>query len=183
MSHSAAPSCSFVSSGGVLTFHGLLSVEIISHALNSVVEPLDLADDQGEVLQDQAARDLRILPVELLNVVANGAADVDQECRALLVLEAVNQVLLDREEAGVHPRRATLVVSAHVVVELHAIRGVSLQVLEEVELGVERRLVGTIGDVVGLSPVDLVLILVEVVKGSKATSSPGEVLSAEAPKR
>jgi hypothetical protein len=63
-----------------------------------------------------------------------------------------------------------------VVVELHAIGGVGLQVLEEVELGVERRLVGTVGDVVGLRPADLVLVLVEVVKGSKATTGPGVLL-------
>lgn len=152
-------------------------MEIISHALDPVVKLLNLADDEREVLQDQASLDLGILLVELLDVVAHGAANVDQEGRALLVLEPVNQVLLDREEAGVHPRRATLVVPAHVVVELHAIGGVGLQVLEEVELGVERRLVGTVGDVVGLCPPDLVLVLVEVVKGSKATTSPGVSLA------
>ena len=111
-----------------------------------------------------------MLGAELLEIMAVGAADVDNHGRLLAVVKALDEALLDGEEAGVHPRGAALVVTAHVVVELEAEGVVGLEVLEEVELGVVGELVGSVRDAVGRLPPGLVGPDVELVECGEAAA-------------
>ena len=157
----------------IRTLHGLLRVKVIRHTLDPRVQLHDLPNDDRQVLQDEPARRVGVLPPELVQVVAQAAADVDDQRGIGTSVDALNEALLDRVEALVHPRRPALPVAAHVVVELDAAGRVRLQVLKHVELGVVGVLHRAVGDAVGGLVAVLACVFGEFVQGRGEGSGAG----------
>lgn len=120
------------------TLDRLLRVEIIRHALDLRVEFDDLPYDDGQVLKDEPARSIGVLPPELVQIMADAATDVDEQGSVGAGVDAFDEALLNGVKASVHPCGPALPVPAHVVVELDAVGRVRLQVFEHVELGLVR---------------------------------------------
>ena len=136
---------------GSLTQQWLLSVEVISHALNLVAETFNLAQHDGQILKHQATRSIRMLLRKIRQIVANAASNVYNEHSIIFGLGALDQPLLNRKEIRVHPLGSALAVAAHVVVELRAHGRVRLHVSEHVEVGGVGVLVGAVGGGVGFA--------------------------------
>ena len=127
-----------------LTHQRLLSVEVIGHAFNFVVESLNLAEHDRQVLKHQATRSVWVLSRKLCQIVTDAASNVYDERSIILRLGALDQPLLNREEVCIHPAGSALAVATHVMVELRSVRRVRLKIREEVKLGVVRVLVRTV---------------------------------------
>lgn len=127
------------------TFDWLLGVEIVAHPLDPPIEALYLAQNGGQILQDQAPGSIGMFLRELGQVVANASSNIRDEYRICFRACAFDQSLLDGEEVFIHPTGSTLTVTAHVMVELRPEGRVGLQIGEEVKLGIVRILVRPIG--------------------------------------
>lgn len=153
-----------------LTLDGLFRIEIISHGLDTLINLLNLTNNNREILEDKTARNIRMLAMELFKIVTDGPTNVDDHGR--VAVKTLDEALLDGIEARVHPRRTTLVVTAHMVVELDTIGSVCLEMLEEVFFSVEGKLKRAIRDAVRSLPIILLGIGVELIKSAKATTRP-----------
>lgn len=154
----------------MFTFDGLFSEEIILHPLDLVIKRGDLVDHNWEILKDELTWCIRELSMEFSNVVTKGTADIDQKYRILALLQVINQLLLNREESRIHPRRPSLAVTAHVEVEHLAIGRVGVQVLKEGLLRLVSKLKRRVADVSRVLPCIQVSPFMELTKGIEAGS-------------
>jgi hypothetical protein len=157
-----------------LTQQWLLGVEIISHALNLVIETFNLTQDGRQILEYYATRCIWMLLRELCKIVANATSNVDNEQRIIFGLGALDQSLSNRKETRIHPAGSSLAVAAHVMVELRSIRRVCLQIRKEVELGVVGVLVRTVFRIAWLYVASLRGEEIEVREGGDCTTSSGK---------
>lgn len=153
---------------GLGTFDGLLGEEVVLCSLDFLVELGDLVNDDGKILEDKTARGIGELSTELSDVMAKRTANIYEKSCILTLVKAVEKPLLNREEAGVHPRRSTLSVATHVKMEHLAIRRVGVQVLEKGLFCAVSVLEGRVADVCGILPSVVVGVLVELAKSVEA---------------
>jgi hypothetical protein len=101
------------------TFDGLFSMEIMFHGSDGRAQAItNVVDDSRQILKYELPRCSRVVLVEQLQVVAYTATNVDQESCPWRVIKPLDEPLLDRKEAGVHPWQATQAVTSHVAVEM-----------------------------------------------------------------
>lgn len=126
------------------TFHGLLCKEVMGHDFDTGMKrrALGLLDDVRKILQHQPSRHVGPFALEFGEIVAQAATDVDQ--KDIVCLLQLHHQLRDRVEPDVHPARTALVVGGHVIVELGGMFGMVAEELEEMRVGPEAQLEGTI---------------------------------------
>ena len=120
---------------GACAFDGLGREEVVGHGFDGSVQlGFRVVDDGGLVLQDQAAWQVGVLALELFEIVAEAAADVDEQHGVFGIgVEAFGEKFLDGVEVGIHPAWTALTVAGHVMVEGGKDFRVGLQPAEEVE--------------------------------------------------
>jgi hypothetical protein len=101
------------------------------HRGDGRVQVLNLADDNGQILQHQPAGDFGMVLVKLFQVMPNTTTDIYQKCGFRRRVSPINEALLDWEDAWGHPWETTLTVAAHVVVKVLPVP-LALQPREEV---------------------------------------------------
>lgn len=99
-----------------------------------------MADYCRKILQNQASRGVRPLPLEFRQIVTDTPAHVDNQGIVIGNIAVFDKPLLYREEANIHPARPSNTVYGHVVVELSGCDRILLRDLEEVQVCVESEL-------------------------------------------
>jgi hypothetical protein len=118
---------------GVNTFHRLLRKEIMHNRLNTPLRlPIHnprLLNNIPQILQHKPSLHTRPLPPTLRKIMSNPAPHVHKQ--HIVSLDTPRQ-LRHRIKPNIHPAWPSLVIRRHVVIELLCVRGVRLQIFEEV---------------------------------------------------
>jgi hypothetical protein len=130
------------------TFYWLLREEIMDCRFDPRAEGLNLTHHLLPLLQDQLSRQVRMLRLELLQIMAHATSHIHYQYRLPIALAPTGKALLNGVEPRVCPTGLALAVAGHVVVEALQQLGMLTEVHPEGNFGVVAELEGPVGNVV-----------------------------------
>ena len=101
-------------------------MEVIRDSLNPRVQLNNLPDDNRQILKNKASRSIWVLSAKFVEIVPDATSDIYEQGCIRAGVGTVQKPFLYRVETRVHPCRAALPITTHVVVELDAVGRVRL---------------------------------------------------------